>query len=229
MVIGISGKIYAGKDATGKIIQSLLQKQDDTDMGFPTYEIKKFKTKIVKIASLLTGIAEELFEDREFKDSYLPAQWNDRWMNGNTEVSTPVTIRQLLQRVGTDAIRDNLHEDTWVNALFADYKVLSATTIQTGPDYFHRLRFPDWIITDVRFPNEAKRVKDHGGLLIRVDRPDQQILNHETETALDSYDKWDGYIHNNGTLEDLQESVKDILHNFKLLDDNRSIKNPAIA
>src|SRR5436190_11742711 len=115
MIIGISGKVYAGKDATGKIIQSLLQKQDDTDMGFPTYEIKKFKTKLVKVASLLLGVPEERSEDREFKASYLPEQWNQVWQSGSQEMSTPMTVRQFMQVFGTDAIRDTLHPDTWVN------------------------------------------------------------------------------------------------------------------
>ena len=30
---------------------------------------------------------------------------------------------------------------------------------------------PNWIITDVRFPNEVKAIKDRGGIVIRVNRP----------------------------------------------------------
>ncbi len=32
-----------------------------------------------------------------------------------------MTVRELLQKLGTDAIRDNLHEDAWVNALISEY------------------------------------------------------------------------------------------------------------
>lgn len=36
---------------------------------------------------------------------------------------------------------------------------------------------PNWIITDVRFPNEAKVIKDKGGILIRVNRPYTHFSN----------------------------------------------------
>ena len=30
--------------------------------------------------------------------------------------------------------------------------------------------YPNWIITDVRFPNEADAIKGRGGIIIRVNR-----------------------------------------------------------
>ena len=79
-----------------------------------------------------------------------------------------MTVRELFQKIGTDAIRNNVHQDAWVNALMTDYK----------PDKFyskHEARsvstsFPNWIITDVRFPNEVKAIKSRKGILIKVER-----------------------------------------------------------
>jgi len=73
--------------------------------------------------------------------------------------------------------------------------------------------YPNWIITDVRFPNEAKAITDRNGINIRLQRGgDYDIDNnvHESETALDLY-KFDYVINNNGTIEELIEQIKEIL------------------
>ena len=79
-----------------------------------SWQIKKFAGKLKQIAGILTGIHVEKFEDQEFKKTEMDDVWA---ING-----MPITIRQFLQRLGTEAIRDNLHSNAWVNALLADYK-----------------------------------------------------------------------------------------------------------
>lgn len=68
---------------------------------------------------------------------------------------------------------------------------------------------PNWIITDVRFPNEAKAITDRGGILIKVVRPETDHLagNHKSETALDDYVDWDVVIHNDSDIDNLIEKV----------------------
>jgi hypothetical protein len=80
-----------------------------------------------------------------------------------------MTPRILLQLLGTECGRQIIHPNIWVNALFADYKgkYLGATDDMKEPV---EMCFPNWIITDVRFPNEAKAIKDRGGIVIRVER-----------------------------------------------------------
>lgn len=188
-LIGISGKIYAGKDTVGWIIQEALQEADDSATGMATWEIKKFATKLKKICSLLIGVPEELFEDQRFKSTSLNAEWDN------------LSVRLLLQKVGTDAIRDKIHKDAWVNALFADYNPESK-----------------WVITDVRFPNEVEAIKKKGGLLIRVKRPGTAEENlHESETALDNYN-FDYTIINDGSLSHLRSEVIKMLTEFNAYD-----------
>jgi hypothetical protein len=76
MIIGINGYIGSGKDETGKIIQYFdCKKRYNLDYDFKDFiafnhsdwEIKKFAGKLKQIASLLTGIPIEKFEDQEFK------------------------------------------------------------------------------------------------------------------------------------------------------------------
>jgi len=109
-----------------------------------------------------------------------------------------MTPRLLLQLLGTEAGRHIIHPNIWVNALFADYKhVWNDPDPIEGNDYniTYRKDYPNteesliqygggseaevftreieeskWIITDVRFPNEAKAIKDRGGIVIRVNR-----------------------------------------------------------
>ena len=103
-------------------------------------------------------------------------------------------LREFLQRLG-NAVRDAIHPDFWVNALFNTYTKNNI------------------IIADVRFPNEAEAIKARGGKLIRIERPGAGAGNHISETALDDYTGWDIVIDNVGTLEDLFNVVKFHVHN----------------
>ena len=139
-----------------------------------------------------------------------------------------LTPRKLLQLLGTEAGRNIIHPNIWVNALFADYvcndcgqKECPTDEEDTG-QMIHR-SFPNWIITDCRFPNEAQAIKDRGGIVIRVERKpfnraggmegnkqfSEQIKEdtHPSETALDDYE-FDYVIENDGSIEDLVDKIR---------------------
>ncbi len=172
MIIGINGKIGSGKDTIGDIIQKICITNDG-----PEFEVKKFAGKLKQIASLLTGIDVEKFEDQEFKKSLLGDEWGT--VKENPLNSIPVfedvqfnhlmSVRELLQKIGTEAMRDGLHENVWVNALFADYIHTKNCGCEKNCRCEHDL--PSWIITDMRFPNELEAVRNRGGITIRVNRP----------------------------------------------------------
>jgi len=233
MIIGINGKIGSGKDTVGSIIQYLTA--EDTGQFClgriesgksieghhnSTFEIKKFAGKLKTMASLLTGIPVEKFEDQEFKKTYLSEEWNSPY---NIPFSGPdfvehdgrMTVRELLQKLGTDAMRDNLHENVWVNALFADYKGIVTEPAKFGGTAIGE--YPNWVITDMRFPNEMDAVYKREGFTIRVVRdyalrggPEDPKNQHPSETALDD-SHFDYEIINDGTIEDLIEKVREIL------------------
>jgi hypothetical protein len=111
-----------------------------------------------------------------------------------------MTVRDFLQKLGTDAMRNGLHTNVWVNALMADYDKDS-----------------NWIITDTRFPNEAMAIKEKGGIIIRVDRPGvKPINNHPSETGLDHWN-FDYKIQNIDDIFSLKQTVEEILKHAKLL------------
>lgn len=127
-----------------------------------------------------------------------------------------ITIRQLLQQIGTEVMRDAIHPNIWVNALFNDYykSIKELNPFEDPIPYFEKnAKYPNWIITDLRFPNELKAVKEKKGITIKVNRDLQKEsddYSHISKTALDDAE-FDYVINNNETIDDLIKSVREIL------------------
>jgi hypothetical protein len=252
MIIGINGKIGSGKDTVGKIIQGLIVAKEHNVLNpnfewiekyhiNSSFEIKKFAGKLKQIASLLTGVPVEMFEDQEFKKTNLEKNWDVKSKYRDLRPPKPMTVRELLQKLGTEAMRDGLHTNVWVNALFADYNA-------TGYNYKGcenkviqgEWEYPNWIITDMRFENELEAIVKKGGIAIRVVRYPKTVEqsrgpeNIETVPFDPTNHKhmhlWKGNISrlhasetalddaefdyeiiNDGTIEDLVEKVREIL------------------
>ena len=208
MIIGINGKIGSGKDTIGLIIQGLLLTSKNE-----LSEIKKFAGKLKTVATLLTGIPVEKFEDQDFKMTNLGPEWARPFYDKESNVHyETITVRKFLQLLGTECMRMGLHVNTWVNALFADYIPVVKEWDELGNDTL--LEYPNWIITDMRFPNEMDAVVERKGITIRVTRPVKKSETtprlHPSETSLDNAE-FDYEIINDGTLEDLVEKVRQIL------------------
>lgn len=198
MLIGISGKIGSGKNLVCTIIQGLTaaKKHKIENPSFEwikkyyinsIWEQKAFAGKLKQTASLLTGIPVEKFEDQDFKNTELGEEWwywkpigndylplipyNEPTGTNHYNLIKP-TPRLLLQIIGTECIRDKVHPNAWVNALFADYKYeIHRSEVPTrAAGFIDQHVYPNWIITDMRFPNELEAVKSRGGITIRVDR-----------------------------------------------------------
>lgn len=99
-------------------------------------------------------------------------------------------IRAFLQNLGAGA-REVLGEDVWVNHVL------------------NRLNPLGWyVITDVRYPNEADAIAKQGGEVWRIEREGVGPVNgHATETAMDDY-RFDKVLFNNGTTDALRECVR---------------------
>lgn len=232
MIIGISGYANSGKDTVGTMMQYAMSGIDSKTiheiLKYPNsyqwmledmsgWEIKKWAGKLKAVASILTGIDEKTFEDRSFKDALLGDEWGTVSPNplnsitpfADIQFNQLITVREFLQKLGTDALRDNLHPDVWVNALMADYRKtkFSGYIGDTRRDIPHS----NWIVTDTRFANEAKAIKDYDGFIIRVNRDGvSPVNNHPSEVELDKWD-FDYVINNNGNLDDLLVSVTEMV------------------
>lgn len=200
MIISISGKIGSGKDTIAKLYQEM----------YPEYNWinKKWAGKLKDVAEIISGIPKEKFEDQEFKKTNMGIEWATWYPN----IDRPelMTVRDFLQILGTEAMREGLHKNTWVNALLADYKAYNVSTDEDGNVMY---RMPHWLITDTRFPNELAAVREKGGIAIKVVRDNTTDIGatHSSETALDHITNWNYVIDNNGSIEDLKQQLSRII------------------
>src|SRR3990167_6332471 len=104
---------------------------------------------------------------------------------------TPVT-RALLQEYGSEGRRADDRE-YWVDRWEQRVTLMRAARI---------------ITPDTRFPNEAQRIRDLGGYLLRVDRPGHEGDAHQSETSMDTWTDYDLVLHNVGTVTDLERQVE---------------------
>lgn len=196
MIIGISGRMGSGKDTVAKMIQEIDAKYRVEETSI--WEIKKYASALKKIASILTGVPETMFEIPEFKEKNMP----ENWRNTNGYL---MTYREFLQKLGTEAVRNNIHHNAWVNAL------MSSCTYKDN-----------WIVTDVRFHNEMDAIKKKNGIIIRVTRSDQDHKSyHISENALDS-ETFDFVIENEGGLTELRNKVEQFMWKMNLININPS-------
>lgn len=175
----------SGKKRSGKDTVS-----KKLNLFFPEFELKSYAYRLRQICSILTNKPIEFFLNDNNKPVYLE-EWG-------------MNVRELLQKVGTDCFRDNLDKNIWVKSLFSEYKHCKSK----------------WIITDVRFENEVNRIKENGGIVIRVTGNYPNYIktsddNHPSETALDNYKDFDYYINNDGTLENLNEKIQNLVQDIK--------------
>lgn len=219
MIIGLNGKIGSGKSTVALMIQALtsggawamkplayIEAYGDRPNLKGGFQIKGFAHKLKEVASLLIGISPSDLERQDVKASKLGPEWNVPVIGG----TRPMLVREFLQKLGTEAIRKQIHPEAWVNALFADYMKVSLEVL------------PNWVIADMRFINEMRAIQAREGITVRINRKLKQEayttleVLHESETALDNED-FDYVIDNNGSLEDLLLDVTVILTKIGVL------------
>ncbi len=189
-VIGITGKKRSGKDT---FAARLIEEHGFTQVRFadPLRAMLKAQNPIVAV------------REGAIVSDYSYGEWTDYPGTPEgihlSEVLGPEDdwetakelpeVRRLMQALGTEAGRNILGENIWVNTAL---KMVEAIE---GPV----------VITDARFPNEAELVTDIG-TLVRITRPSLGVPTdlHPSETALDDW--WvdpDFDVVNDGTIADL--------------------------
>ncbi len=188
MIIGISGRMGTGKDTLADMILKLK----------PEFEKKAFADKLKEVANLLTGISIKKFNTQSFKLENMPEEWN--WFN---DPEDPMSVREFLQSLGTDAIREGLHDDAWVIALMAQYKIKKPSEV-----------LPNWVVADIRFPNEAEAIRKKGGILIRLNKKKAKANHHDSELAMNDYGNWNEIYDNDKGIEELENFAKLIVDKY---------------
>lgn len=136
---------------------------------------------------------------------YYPNEADNKMCEERYLVKT--TPRLLLQLMGTECGRNILHPNVWVNAVMSNYKSIigyaeghySNTCGKCDKDFLGDKRAvrcedcgtiePNWVITDMRFPNELAAVKERG-FTIKVNRPKYENQGQEFYAEEDGKHVW---------------------------------------
>ena len=177
--IGFTGKMMSGKDTCAEFLKNSILKYKGNN-----FIVNKlaFADSLKEICMNYLGLTKHQCYDQEGKQEF-----NSFW---------GMTNREILQRVGTEAMRTGFHPDVW--AKITDLKLKKM--VDDG-EFF--------IVTDIRFPNEAQVIHDNGGLVVEIIRPGtigNGISNHASEQKLPSK-LIDKSILNDGSLQQLQLSI----------------------
>jgi hypothetical protein len=133
---------------------------------------ESFANSVKDATSIIFGWDRTMLEG----DTIHSRKWReepDEWWS--KKMGKPFSPRQALQLMGTEAGRDVFHKDIWMLSLER----------RLNPN-------KDYIIADVRFPNEIKMIEDLGGKLIWVRRghlPEWYSCAYRENTT-DPYEHW---------------------------------------
>lgn len=208
MIIGVCGFIGSGKDTIADYLTN-----------FHGYRRESFANSLKDAVAHVFGWDRTMLEGRTAQAREWREQQDDWWTNRLDMVITP---RWVLQNWGTEVCRKAFHDDIWIASL--ENKLRSSTD--------------NIVISDCRFPNEIKSIKEAGGIVIRVKRGDDpewyndaadmnagpKCMNwslassrmaklniHASETAWVGT-KFDAVLFNNASIDDLYDQIKNVIN-----------------
>jgi hypothetical protein len=174
---------------------------------------ESFANSVKDSVSVVFGWDRQLLEG----DTDYSRGWRERadpwWSN---KLGREFSPRSALQLMGTEAGRDVFDENIWVYSMFRRMD-----------------HSKNYVIADVRFPNEIQKIKEEGGMVIRVKKGPDPIwylpaLDVNTKRDLYvmaenfpqvHYSEWawigsegiDYTINNDGSIEDLENEIEKLL------------------
>ena len=200
----------AGSDREVKLARKLgIPVYFDVDALLSDHEVDDVKAPIIGLTGLAFSgkdtvgaiLGHHGYERRAFADPLKNIATAIGWDGSKTvlprcELCGMRQGRELLQVLGTEGVRENIRDDAWILAFKDSLK----------PD-------SKYVVTDVRFPNEAQAIHDMGGVIIRIERNQDTGVGteHPSESNVDTIDA-DYVIHNNGTLEALDYVVGNLMN-----------------
>jgi len=206
MIIGVCGFIGSGKDTVADYLTN-----------FHGFRRESFANSLKDAVSMVFGWDRIMLEGRTAQAREWREQVDPWW---SERLNMPhLTPRWILQYWGTEVCRQGFHDDMWIAAL--------ENKLRTSTD--------NVVISDCRFPNEIKSIKQAGGIIVCVKRGIQPhwldiavqanrgsgnaqdwLKNekiHASETAWVGTD-FDEILDNNSNIDDLFTQVKGLVSNL---------------
>jgi len=160
MIIGICGFIGSGKDTVADYLVNV--------HGFRR---ESFAGTLKDAVAAVFGWDRTLLEGRTTESREWREQVDAWWANRLT--MPHLTPRWVLQYWGTDVCRHGFHDDIWIASLENKLRQIKDNVV----------------ISDVRFPNELKAIKNTGGIMLRTQRG--SIPDWFNDALMDNYNRSD--------------------------------------
>jgi hypothetical protein len=127
-----------------------------------------------------------------------------------SEIKEYPEVRRLMQVMGTEVGRNLFDPDLWVK--LAKRKLES--TLSVG----------DVVVTDVRFPNEARLIRGYGGILVRVERPGFGPVNEHVSDRASERWAYDRRIDNDSEVPSLHGKVRQLVTELRAEEAERTVE-----
>lgn len=179
MIIGLTGRAGSGKNTVAARLAAVHGFME-LALADPLYDM----------ASAMLDVHRDRLMDRAVKEE--PIDWLGR------------SPRELLQLLGTEFGRTILGQNVWIDHLFR-----RMDRIENAMRSYHRSSGTvDFVVTDVRFENEAAAIRARGGVVWRVVRQeaDAQAVRHSSEAGVPG-SLVTATIQNAGEIADLHAAV----------------------
>ncbi|MFN2355786.1 MAG: hypothetical protein ABR512_14855 [Desulfopila sp.] len=206
MILGIAGKAATGKTTAAHHLAPLLDKECRiVPMAMMLRdEVEAFLRAVGADESvpLVYGCQDDkirvFYVDEQQAMAHCP-KWpyfvSENRKIQNRPGQTAVSVRRILQWWGTEYRRDQ-DPDYWTRAWGRKIEQLDLAHLHV-------------LVDDVRFMNELQVIKEHGGLIVKIERPGfDGANNHASETSLDAYRGWDSVLLNEGTLDEFEAKIE---------------------
>lgn len=188
--VALAGKAGSGKNA---LAQHLVERYGFTEIAFAD-AIRDAAIALNPLVPIDMGHNGELIKSTMRLGTLVDS------VGWETAKRENVEVRELLQRLGTEVGRQIIEPDIWVT-------IAINRAIAAGGRV---------VFTDCRFPNEVESVRNNGGLLVRIHRPDvDAISDHVSETAIEDIPA-DLTVMNVGAREELADHARTIFLTLQL-------------
>ena len=167
-LIGLAGLARSGKDTFAEYLVTLLERK-----GIPV-ETYAFADPLKRAASEMFGIPVEIFyggDERELVNK----DWG-------------ISPRVMLQKLGTEGGRNLFRQDIWTKRAEVQYNKQNIPIRFLGFSQPASIEDIPFVVTDVRFEDEAQWIRDNGGTVLHIvrDAGKVEVIKHSSENGV----KW---------------------------------------